>query len=91
MNVSCKWVDLSQVSSFHVLRTNLNFVQSGRKSMNFYAKCGVLISEGIAESQQEAQLSPSDRTMRLVSSNHASCHATVQKLLILQVLTKLMV
>jgi len=39
---------------------------------------------------QEAQLSPSDRAMRLVSSNFASCHATVQKLLIQQVLTKLM-
>ena len=41
--------------------------------------------------EQEAQLSPSDRAMRLVSSNLASCHATVQKLLIRQVLTKLMV
>jgi len=40
---------------------------------------------------QEAQLSPSDRAMRLVSSNHANYHATVQKLLIRQVLTKLMV
>ena len=41
--------------------------------------------------EQEAQLSPSDRAMRLVSSNLASYHATVQKLLIRQVLTKLMV
>ena len=41
--------------------------------------------------QQEAQLSPSDGAMRLVSSNLANCHATVQKLLIRQVLTKLMV
>ena len=40
---------------------------------------------------QEAQLSPSDRAMRLVSSNLANCHATVQKLLIRQVLAKLMV
>jgi len=40
---------------------------------------------------QEAQLSPSDRAMRLVSSNLANCHATVHKLLIRQVLTKLMV
>jgi len=40
---------------------------------------------------QEAQLSPSDRVMRLVSSNLANYHATVQKLLIRQVLTKLMV
>jgi len=31
--------------------------------------------------QQEAQLSPSDRVMRLVSSNLANYHATVQKLL----------
>ena len=41
--------------------------------------------------KQEALLSPSDRAMRLVSSNLANCHATVQKLLIRQVLTKLMV
>jgi len=40
---------------------------------------------------QEAQLSPSDRAMRRVSSNLANCHATVQKLLIRPVLTKLMV
>ena len=31
--------------------------------------------------RQEAQLSPSDRAMRLVSSNLANYHATVQKLL----------
>jgi len=41
--------------------------------------------------QQEAQLSPSDRTMCLVSSNLANYHATVHKLLIRQVLTKPMV
>ena len=41
--------------------------------------------------RQEAQLSPSDRAMRLVSSNLANYHATVQKLLIRQVLTKPMV
>ena len=45
----------------------------------------------VKEFLQEAQLSPSDRAMRLVSSNLANCHATVQKLLIRQVLTKLMV
>jgi len=44
----------------------------------------------LACTQQEAQLSPTDRAMRLVSSNLASYHATVQKLLIRQVLTKLM-
>ena len=37
-----------------------------------------------ANSLQEAQLSPSDRAMRLVSSNLANCHATVQKLSINQ-------
>jgi len=41
--------------------------------------------------KQEAQLSPTDRAMRLVSSNLANYHATVQKLLIRQVLTKPMV
>ena len=41
--------------------------------------------------QQEAQLSPRDRAMRLVSSNLANYHATGQKLLIWQVLTKSMV
>ena len=41
--------------------------------------------------KEEAQLSPSDRAMRLVSSNLANYHATVHKLLIRQVLTKPMV
>jgi len=41
--------------------------------------------------EQEAQLSPSDRAMRLVISNLANYHAAVQKLLIRQVLTKPMV
>jgi len=45
----------------------------------------------LAHYKQEAQLSPSDREMRLVSSNLANYHATVQKLLIWQVLTKPMV
>jgi len=47
---------------------------------------------GYSLSQQEAQLSPSDRALRLVSSrpNLANYHATVQKLLIRQVLTKQM-
>jgi len=46
---------------------------------------------GLLQFKQEAQLSPSDRAMRLVSSNLANYHATVQKLLIRQVLTKLIV
>ena len=41
--------------------------------------------------RQEAQLSPRYRAMRRVNWNLASCHATVQKLLIRQVLTKSMV
>ena len=41
--------------------------------------------------KQEAQVSPSDRAMRPVSSNLANYHATVQKLFIRQVLTKPMV
>jgi len=38
--------------------------------------------------RQEAQLSPRNRAMRRVNWNLANCHATVQKLLIRQVLTK---
>ena len=37
---------------------------------------------------QEAQLSPRDRAMRCVSWNFANCHATVQKLLVRQVLNQ---
>jgi len=44
-----------------------------------------------AISKQEAQLSPRDRAMRRVNLNLANCHATVQKLVIRQVLTKSMV
>ena len=52
----------------------------------------VRLSVEVSNSQtQEAQLSLSDRAMRLVSSNIANYHATVQKLLIRQVLTKPMV
>ena len=42
-------------------------------------------------SEQKAQLSPRDRAMRRVNWNLANCHATVQNLLIRQVLTKSMV
>ena len=51
----------------------------------------MLVTCIVPRCEQEAQLSPSDRAMRLVSSNLANCHATVQKLLIRQVLTKPMV
>ena len=40
--------------------------------------------------KQEAQLSPRDRAMHPVSWNLANCHATVQKLLVRQVLNKSM-
>ena len=50
-----------------------------------------MLSSVVAIRQQEAQLSLSDHTMRLVSSNLANYHATVQKLLIRQVVTKPMV
>ena len=52
--------------------------------------CGILSNskQKASSSTQEAQLSPSDRAMRLVSSNLVNYHATVQKLLIRQVLTK---
>jgi len=38
--------------------------------------------------RQEAQLSPMDRAMRRVSWSLANCHATVQKLLVRQVLNQ---
>ena len=47
--------------------------------------------KGIRPVKQEAQLSPRDRAMHRVNWNLANCHATVQKLLIRQVLTKSMV
>jgi len=58
---------------------------------NAFSSCFYEVCRMVAIFEQEAQLSPSDRAMRLVSSNLANCHATVQKLLIRQVLTKLMV
>ena len=38
---------------------------------------------------QEVQLSPRNRAMRRLSCNIANCHATVQKLLVRQVLNQL--
>jgi len=45
----------------------------------------------VKQHEQEAQLSPRDRAMRRVNWNLANCHATEQKLLIRQFLTKSMV
>ena len=42
------------------------------------------------QTKQEAQLSPRDRAMRRVSWNLPSCHATVQKLLVRQVLNQVL-
>ena len=78
-------------SSVH--KTNSD-VTPATLSLDFVARVSDFIeaeSSARYKKQQEAQLSPSDRAMRLVSSNLANCHATVQKLLIRQVLTKLMV
>ena len=55
------------------------------------AKNSTIIPVGLTLINQEAQLSPSDRAMRLVSSTRANYHTTVQKLLIRQVLAKPMV
>ena len=54
-------------------------------------KLGGLHTRRQQQTKQEAQLSPRDSAMRRVSSNLANYHATVQKLLIRQVLTKSMV
>ena len=63
----------------------------GPLPLNSFASWRLAVRGGVFIAAQEAQLSPSDRATRLVSSNLASCHATVQKLLIRQVLTKLTV
>jgi len=42
----------------------------------------------VTKDKQEAQLSPRDRAMRRVSWSLANCHATVQKLLVQQVLNQ---
>ena len=49
------------------------------------------VARGPYRNKQDVQLSPRDFAMRRVNWNLANCHATVQKLLIRQVLTKLMV
>jgi len=53
-----------------------------RLSLQRLLKINVVHSRPLVE-KQEAQLSPSDGAMRFVSSNLASCHATVQKLLLI--------
>jgi len=44
-------------------------------------RCSARVCNVFPYIKQEAQLSPSDRAMRLISSFLAYCHATVQKLL----------
>jgi len=65
-------------------RTETRFSQKVNNAVCYFMACTLL-------DIQEAQLSPSDRAMRLVSSNLVNCHATVQKLLIRQVPIKPMV
>ena len=66
--------------------------EQNRKYVTYhYAARGGRASAIGNKHKQEAQLSPSDRAMRLVSSNLANYHATVQKLLLRQVLTESMV
>jgi len=65
-------------------RTETRFSQKVNNAVCYFTACTLL-------DIQEAQLSPSDRAMRLVSSNLANYHATVQKLLIRQVPIKPMV
>ena len=82
-------VRLRKVQDIHMIMYNT--------SRKILLRCDILIkittSVHASLQGQEAQLSPSDGAMRLVSSrpNLANYHATVQKLLIRQVLTKPMV
>jgi len=76
---------------FIIMKTVLNKnVQRRPKNAKEQDTLRKQINECVSYTKREAQLSPSDRAMHLVSSNLANCHATVQKLLIRQVLTKLM-
>jgi len=66
-------------------KPDLNFQKVYTKAKAPHQNCLKLYFSTLQETcqiQQEAQLLPSDRAMRLVSSNLANCHATVQKLLI---------
>ena len=81
---------------FYMIRRKRYFIEKKAEGKHrlqfvFFIIDTRLVKRCVIIIKQEAQLSPSDRAMRLVSSNLASCHATVQKLLIRQVLTKLMV
>ena len=54
-----------------------------------WKNAGVMDGESAALlCEQEAPLSPRDRAMRRVSWNLSNCHATVQKLLVRQVLNQ---
>jgi len=69
-----------------IMRTQFNFVYTS-KNQALKAKAHKTAD---LQKRQEAQRSPRDRAMRRVNWNLANCHATVQQLLIRQVLTESM-
>jgi len=64
-------------------RLKLSYAVGGSDTIFYYLENTSHTNNG-----QEAQLSPRDRAMRRVSWNLANCHATVQKVLVRQVLNK---
>ena len=75
------------VSVFHVYFVAASDGEIRLRYMVAY-NCSVMQTGRWTVRQQEAQLSPGNRAMRGVSWNLASCHATVQKLLVRQVLNQ---
>jgi len=89
-----KWAKAQYVSK-HTVKTLGRMTTLSRTQHIAFAStvlCYVILlpktAPQLCSNIQEAQLSPRDRAMRRVNWNLASCHATVQKLLIWQVLTK---
>ena len=80
-----RYYSIAQLATLRVKKTSGDILSGRPLTMRLYQTVSRLLVA------QEAQLSPRDRAMRPVSSNLANYHATVQKLLIRQVLTKPMV
>ena len=86
-----RWVDCVKPQNAFILQEEVEGVVKLQYFLEYVSNFNRHIYGKYAVSKQDAQRSPSDRAMRLVSSNLANYHATVQKLLIRQVLAKLTV
>ena len=85
------WHETTSPCSYWWPLPALNMASASKNAHGFNCPIELSCTLRTYYKQQKAQLSPSDRAMRLVSSNLANYHATVQKILIPQVLIKPMV